>query len=71
MQTVTHKKENMKDEKEREKCEIEYAPYCFQVQKARHAEEYGADAISTFGLVMLYLQQIILKLLPYQKQFFQ
>ena len=42
----------------------------FNHEKARSAYEYGTDAISMFGLiVMLYLQQIILKLLPYQKQF--
>ena len=40
MQAVTHRKENMKDKKEREKYEMfEYAPYYFlqKYEKARHA----------------------------------
>ena len=69
MHAITHTKENMKDTKEREKYEmLEYATfYSLQSRKgyACLRIRYGADAISMFGLIMLYLQHIIL---PYQKQ---
>ena len=70
MHTVTHKKETMKDTNERGKYKmLEYATYYTLIkhETTKRALEYGADAISMFGLIMLCLQHIILKLILYQK----
>ena len=59
MHAVTHKKENMKYKKEREKYEILEYPtyYSLQARKGLARVRICADAISTFGLTMFYLQQ--------------
>ena len=66
MHAVTHEKQNLKDKKERKK--EQNVKICHLLLSSRRTYEYGADAIRMFGLIMLYLQHIILKLLPYQKQ---